>query len=173
MQSFWKSQRSFLELKIVSVAKQLLNWEICMGEMKFKRKGILSTKAAGVWIKHQVNSIQSREHSWESVIQGVSQWGSLLWHPVCLMVSKQKRKLKIMGCKTAHSNYLSLLLSKADCYTCGTELIIRYLLWSLSIFSSCSVSHEFFCLSANTLKSIPPVNPLKQDSISFILLGLW
>ena len=83
------------------------------------------------------------------------------------MVSKQKRKLKIMGCRTAHNNSLSLLLSKADYSTCGTELILRYLLWSLSPSSSCSVSHEFFRLSANMLKSIPHVNPLKQDNLFF------
>lgn len=75
-----------------------------------------------------------------------SQWyrvplnkGSLLWHPMCPMVSKQKCKLKIMGSKTARSNYLSPLLSKANYSTCGTNLILRYLLWSLSPFSSCSV----------------------------------
>lgn len=65
MQSFWKSQRSFWSWKLFQWAKQLLNWEICVGEMKFKRKGILSTIKQQVYgLNIKLTAYKVGEHLW-------------------------------------------------------------------------------------------------------------
>ena len=118
-------------------------------------------KAACVWIKHQVNNIQTRENLRESVIQGVSQQGKFIATPNVPHGFQTEMQVKIMRCKTARSNYLSPLLSKANYSTCGTDLILRYLLWSLSPFSSCSVCSWVFLSFCEHSQVYPICQPTK------------
>lgn len=68
-----------------------------------------------------------------------------------------------MGHKRTHSNYLSLLLLKANYSTYGMGLMLCYLLWCLPGFSSGSLLLLSFPLFYKHSQVYPYFNKTKQD----------